>query len=148
MNTAHGNWMGIANTAVVGVRLTPCVITGSLSPDDEQAVFHWGSLNPAALLAYREGQIDTIQPGQLLKPLSSGQPDAPSVPREAAGVQAAVLMFEGIHHVYCRRAEQHDEQGRQDKDHHRDRQQGRQTCRLLFGAGHARGAHLGGEDAQ
>jgi multiple sugar transport system permease protein len=58
------------------------------------------------------------------------------------------LMLERVHHVDCRGAEQHDKQCRQDKNYHRDRQQGRQARRLLLGAGHPRRAHLGGEDAQ
>jgi hypothetical protein len=41
VNMTRGNQMSIANTAVVGVRPAPRVIAGRLSPDDEQAVFHW-----------------------------------------------------------------------------------------------------------
>jgi hypothetical protein len=37
----------------------------------------------------------------------------------------AALMLERVHHVDCRGAEQHDKQRRQDKNYHRDRQQGR-----------------------
>jgi hypothetical protein len=46
--------MSIANTAVVSVRPAPRVIAGRLSPDDEQAVFQWVSLNTAALLACKK----------------------------------------------------------------------------------------------
>lgn len=69
-NIAHGNHMSPANTAVIGVRPAPHVVAGRLSADDEAAVFRWISLNTAALVAYWGGQIDTIQLGQLLKPLS------------------------------------------------------------------------------
>ena len=37
VNMTHGDQMNIANTAVVGVRPTPYVIAGQLSPDDRQA---------------------------------------------------------------------------------------------------------------
>jgi hypothetical protein len=40
-----------------------------LSPDDERAVFEWVSLNTAAIVEYRDGRIDTIELGQLLKRL-------------------------------------------------------------------------------
>jgi hypothetical protein len=69
VNTTHGNQMNAANTAVVRLRPAPHIVAGRLSPDDEQAVFQWVSLNAAALVAYWEGQIDTIQLGQLLQPL-------------------------------------------------------------------------------
>jgi hypothetical protein len=75
VNMTHGNQMNIANTAVVGVRPSPRVITGRLSAQDQQAVFAWVTLNTDALVAYWNGQIDTIQLGQQLKPLppKSGQ---------------------------------------------------------------------------
>jgi hypothetical protein len=69
VNMTHGNQMNVANTAVVGVRPSPHVIAGRLSPEDERAVFQWVSLNTDALVAYWDGQIDTIQLGRLLKPL-------------------------------------------------------------------------------
>ena len=71
VNTTHGNQMSIANTAVVSVRPAPRVVAGRFSPDDERAVFEWVSLNTAALIAYLEGQVHTIQLGQLLRPLPS-----------------------------------------------------------------------------
>jgi hypothetical protein len=80
VNMTHGDQMNIANTAVVGVRPTPHVIAGHLSPDDRQAVFEWVSLNNAALVAYWEGRIDTIELGHLLNRLPSRPPGAPSVP--------------------------------------------------------------------
>ena len=76
----HGDQMNIADTAVVGVRPTPHVIAGQLSPDDQRAVFEWVSLNTAALIAYWEGRIDTIELGQLLKRIPSRQPGAPPSP--------------------------------------------------------------------
>src|SRR5208282_1587947 len=60
VHMTHGNQMNPANTAVVGVRPSPHAIAGRLSPDDQQAVFEWTSLNADALVAYWEGQIDTI----------------------------------------------------------------------------------------
>jgi hypothetical protein len=69
VNLTHGNQMNVANTAVVGVRPVPRLIAGRLSPDDEQAVFRWISLNALALVAYWEGHIDTVQLGQMLRPI-------------------------------------------------------------------------------
>lgn len=70
VNIAHGDHMNIANTAVVGVRPAPHLISGQLSPDDERAVFQWVSLNTAVLIAYWDGQIDTIDLGERLQPLA------------------------------------------------------------------------------
>src|SRR5438132_8042512 len=78
VNITHGDQMNIANTAVVGVRPSPHVIAGQLSPDDQRAVFEWVSLNTAALVAYWEGRIDTIELGQLLQRIPSRQPGTPS----------------------------------------------------------------------
>ena len=79
VNMTHGNQMNAANTAVVGLRPVPHVIAGRLSPEDERAVIQWVSLNTVALVSYWDGQIDTIQLGQLLKPLPP-QPGASSGP--------------------------------------------------------------------
>ncbi len=67
VNLTHGNQLNAANTAVVGVRPSPQMIAGRLSPDDERAVFEWVSLNADALIEYWDGRIDTIQLGQMLK---------------------------------------------------------------------------------
>jgi len=81
VNMTHGDQMSIGNTAVVGVRPTPHVIAGHLSPDDRQAVFEWVPLNNPTLVDYWEGRIDdTIELGQLLKRLPSRPPGATSVP--------------------------------------------------------------------
>jgi len=69
VNMTHGNQMNASNTAVVAVRPSPRIIAGHLAADDERAVFRWVSLNEPALVAYWDGQIDTIQLGHLLKPL-------------------------------------------------------------------------------
>jgi len=69
VNMTHGDNMNIANTAVVGVRRAPHIITGRLSPDDQRVVFEWISLNTAAIVEYWDGRIDTIELGQLLKRL-------------------------------------------------------------------------------
>ena len=63
LNMRPGDQMTVSNTAVVGVRPTPHVIAGQLSPDDQRAVFAWVSLNSAALVTYWEGRIDTIRTG-------------------------------------------------------------------------------------
>jgi hypothetical protein len=76
----HGSQMNPANTAVVGVRPSPHMVTGRLSPDDQEAVFEWISLNTAALVAYWDGQIDTIELGQRLKPVPLGQSGASASP--------------------------------------------------------------------
>ena len=73
VNLTHGNQMNPSITAAVGVCPSPHIIAGSLSPDDEKAVFQWISLNAAALLAYWEGEIDTIQLGYALKMLTTSQ---------------------------------------------------------------------------
>jgi hypothetical protein len=70
VNTTHGDQMNIADTAVVGVRPAPHLIAGHLSPDDERVAFEWISLNAAPIVKYRDGRIDTIELGQLLKRLS------------------------------------------------------------------------------
>jgi hypothetical protein len=72
VNMTHGNQMNIDNTAVVGVRPTPHVIVGQLSPDDERAVSNWITLNAEAIVAYWDGDIDTLEFVQTLKPLSAG----------------------------------------------------------------------------
>ena len=78
VNTTHGVHMNIANTAVVGVRPSPQLIAGHLSPDDQRVVFEWISLNTAAIDEYSDGRIDTIELGQLLKRVPSRQPGTPS----------------------------------------------------------------------
>jgi hypothetical protein len=81
VNVTHGNQMSIANAAVVGVRPTPRVIAGQLSPADTQAVFQWVALNTDVLVAYWEGQIDTARMIRGLKPLSpTRRPSQPSTP--------------------------------------------------------------------
>jgi hypothetical protein len=80
VNVTHDDQMNISNMAVVGVRPIPRVIAGHLSPDDQRAVFEWVSLNTAALVAYWDGQIDTVQLGQALRRVSSSQPDSAPVP--------------------------------------------------------------------
>jgi hypothetical protein len=76
VNMTHGNQMNVANTAVVGVRPAPHLIAGRLTPDDERAVFQWLSMNAAVLIAYWDGQIDTIELGDRLHPIPT-QPPAP-----------------------------------------------------------------------
>jgi len=68
VNMTHGNQMNIDNTAVVGVRPSPHVIAGQLSTEDEHAVSEWITLNASAIIAYWDGDIDTVQLAQALKP--------------------------------------------------------------------------------
>jgi hypothetical protein len=74
VNMANGNQMTIANTAVVGVRPSPRVIIGQLSPADAQTVFRWITPNTDALVEYWEGRIDTGRVIQALKPLPPARP--------------------------------------------------------------------------
>jgi hypothetical protein len=76
VNITHGNQMNAANTAVVGVRPAPHMIAGRLPPEDQRRVFEWIALNTAALIAYWEGQIDTLDLGERLQPLP-GPSNAP-----------------------------------------------------------------------
>jgi hypothetical protein len=69
VSVTHGDQMSPVDTAEIGVRPWPHVITGRLLPHDEAAAFRWISLNAAALAAYWEGQIDTAQLGVRLQPL-------------------------------------------------------------------------------
>jgi hypothetical protein len=79
VNLTHGNQMNAANTAVVGVRPVPHMIAGRLLPEDERLVFEWITINTAALVAYWEGQIDTIDLGERLKSVAS-QSSRPTTP--------------------------------------------------------------------
>lgn len=71
VNMTHGNQMTVENTAIVAVRPSPRVIAGRLSPDDESAIFDWITLNATAIIAYWDGDIDTVQLSQALRPLSA-----------------------------------------------------------------------------
>ena len=71
VNMAHGSRMTVENTAVVAIRPSPHLIAGRLSPEDEAAVFSWITLDSAALIAYWNGDIGTIQLAQALVPLTS-----------------------------------------------------------------------------
>ncbi len=67
VNMTHGNQMNIDNTAVIGVRPSPHIIAGQLSSDDERAVAAWIVLNTDAVVAYWDGDIDTLELVQTLK---------------------------------------------------------------------------------
>jgi hypothetical protein len=69
VNMTHGDRMTIDNTAIVGVRPTPHVIAGQLSYDDERPVSEWIRLNEQAIVAYWNGDIDTLELVQALKRL-------------------------------------------------------------------------------
>ena len=69
VNMTHGNQMNIDNTAIVGVRPVPHLITGQLLRDDERSVAAWIALNADAIVAYWDGAIDTLELVRILKPL-------------------------------------------------------------------------------
>jgi hypothetical protein len=69
VNLTHGNQMNIDNTAVVGVRPAPHLVAGRFSSDDERLVFEWIRINEATIIAYWDGNIDTAELIQNLKPL-------------------------------------------------------------------------------
>lgn len=69
VNMIHGNQMNIDNTAVMGVRPSPHLVAGQLSTEDERAVTAWVALNAAAIVAYWDGDIDTLELVQTLKQL-------------------------------------------------------------------------------
>jgi hypothetical protein len=72
VNMTHGNQMNLDNTAVVAVRPSPRLMAGALSTADERAVADWITLNAAAIVAYWDGDIDTLELVQALKRLGAG----------------------------------------------------------------------------
>ena len=66
-NLTHGDRMDAGNTAVIGVRPSPRVIAGQLSPSDERAISDWITLNEAVIVAYWNGAIDTVELAARLK---------------------------------------------------------------------------------
>jgi hypothetical protein len=71
VNTTHGNQTNVDNVAVVAVRPSSRTVVGHLSAADERAVSAWIALNTPALVAYWDGDIDTMQLAQALVPLAS-----------------------------------------------------------------------------
>jgi hypothetical protein len=71
VNTTHGNHITLDDVAVVAVRPTPRVVVGRLSSEDTRAVAAWISLNTDTIVAYWDGDIDTMQLAQALVPLRS-----------------------------------------------------------------------------
>jgi hypothetical protein len=71
VNMTRGNQMNIDNTAVVAVRPSPHVIAGRLPRGDERALAAWITLNTDAIVAYWNGDMDTLELVQALKPLPS-----------------------------------------------------------------------------
>src|ERR1700730_10404746 len=61
VNMTHGNQMTVENTAVVAVGPALHRIAGRLSPEDLRAVSDWVTLNAGAIIAYWDGDIDTVQ---------------------------------------------------------------------------------------
>ena len=69
VNMTHGDRMSVDNTAVIGVRPAPHVVAGQLSTEDERAVVDWITLNSDAIVAYWNGDIDTVELVQRLRPV-------------------------------------------------------------------------------
>ena len=69
VNMTHGRTMSISNTAVVGVRPTPRLVSGHLSSADFAAVSDWIRLNETAIVDYWNFQIDTDEFLQRLQQL-------------------------------------------------------------------------------
>jgi len=70
VNMAHGNQMNIDKTAVVALRPTAHLVAGRLSAEDQRLVFEWLRLNEAVVIGYWDGDLDTAELIQKLKPLS------------------------------------------------------------------------------
>ena len=62
-----GDSMGIADTAVVGVRPQPWLLHGDLKVEVARAVFAWTEMNSEALLAYGDAELDTLKLGGRLR---------------------------------------------------------------------------------
>src|ERR1051325_4131200 len=71
VNVTHANQMNIDNVAVVGVRSAPHLIAGRLSAEDQRLVFEWIGITAAAIISYWDGDIDTAELIQTLKPLTA-----------------------------------------------------------------------------
>ena len=62
-----GDRMDVQDTAVVGVRPHPPLLHGDLRPEIERAVLAWTELNSDALVAYWNGELDTVELGARLQ---------------------------------------------------------------------------------
>ena len=69
VSSAPGDWMDIADASVVGVRPEPALLHGSLPPESFAPVQRWIRLNTPALVAYWDGEIDTVELAGRLKRL-------------------------------------------------------------------------------
>ncbi|MGG5808501.1 DUF4160 domain-containing protein [Falsiroseomonas sp. CW058] len=56
-----GDRMVIEDAAVVAIRPEPTLLAGHLDPQDLGAVRAWILLNQAALIAYWDGELDTVE---------------------------------------------------------------------------------------
>lgn len=66
VSVVGGDRMVPEGAAVVGIRPEPRLIEGELSRADFALVARWITLNGAALLAFWDGELDTIELGQKL----------------------------------------------------------------------------------
>ena len=63
-----GDWMDINDTAVVAVRPRPVLLHGDLAAEIARAVATWIELNATVLVAYWDGEIDTLElAGRLIR---------------------------------------------------------------------------------
>ena len=69
VNMTHGPRRTLDNTAIVRLQPVPRVIAGTLSADDQKALFQWIAMNEAALLDHWNGLIDGGDLIERLRPL-------------------------------------------------------------------------------
>ncbi len=69
VSLSPGDRMDLDNTAVVAVRPRPALLHGSLPPSTAEPVFRWVELNSPVLIAYWDGEIDTVELGARLRKL-------------------------------------------------------------------------------
>lgn len=57
----HGDQIDVDDMAVVGIRPTPRLIEGPLDGSDLKLVQRWIELNEAGLIAFWDGELDTVE---------------------------------------------------------------------------------------
>ena len=69
IKVAHtpGDRMDIEDAAVVSVRPQPSVLHGELKAEIAHPVLAWAALNTDALVAYWDGELDTVELGARLR---------------------------------------------------------------------------------
>ncbi len=69
VSQTHGDQIDIDDMAVVGIRPTPNLIEGRLSGPDLKLVAQWIAVNETVLIAFWNGELDTIEMTEGLKRL-------------------------------------------------------------------------------